>query len=86
MVYDLKIMNNNTKHKFKDDLFCDNNKRENSINLNRWDAQSQEPNLIMRSEIITNEYKPFIYLENNDINTLKNLIKKLRIKILTIIT
>ena len=58
-----------------DQLFYDNIKETKSIKLIKCDAQGQELNIILGSKKIIDHYKPFLYLENDDINTSKSLIE-----------
>lgn len=48
------------------------------INLIKCDAQGQELNIILGSKKIINKYKPFLYLENDDIDISKNLIELIK--------
>ena len=58
-------------------LFYDDNKKK-PIKLIKCDAQGQELNIILGSKKIIDIYKPFLYLENDDINTSKALIEKIK--------
>ena len=48
------------------------------VNLIKCDAQGQELNIILGSRGIINTYKPILYLENDDINSSKNLIELIK--------
>ena len=61
-----------------DQLFYDNIKERKSIKLIKCDAQGQELNVIEGSKKIIDEYKPNLYLENDDIHTSKALIEKIK--------
>ena len=75
---DSKIFENNFQNsesvlvKTLDQLFYDDNKKK-SIKLIKCDAQGQELKFILGSKKIIDIYKPFLYLENDDINTSKAL-------------
>ena len=81
---DSKIFANNfrnsesVKVKTLDQLFYDDNKEIKTIKLIKCDAQGQELNIILGSKKIINTHKPFLYLENDDINTSKALIEKIK--------
>ena len=81
---DSKIFANNFQNsesvivKTLDQLFYDDNKERKSIKLIKCDAQGQELNIILGSKKIINTHKPFLYLENDDINTSKALIEKIK--------
>ena len=81
---DSKIFANNFQNsesvivKTLDQLFYDDNKERKSIKLIKCDAQGQELNIILGSKKIINTHKPFLYLENDDINTSKALIDKIK--------
>ena len=81
---DSKIFANNfrnsesVKVKTLDQLFYDDNKEIKTIKLIKCDAQGQELNIILGSKKIINTHKPFLYLENDDINTSKALIDKIK--------
>ena len=61
-----------------DQLFYEDIKEKKSIKLIKCDAQGQELNIILGSQKIINFYKPYLYLENDDINTSKALIEKIK--------
>ena len=61
-----------------DQLFYDDIKERKIIKLIKCDAQGQELNVIQGSKKIIDEYKPNLYLENDDIHTSKALIEKIR--------
>ena len=61
-----------------DQLFYHNNKEKKPIKLIKCDAQGQELNIILGSKKIIDTYKPFLYLENDDLNTSKPLIEKIK--------
>ena len=81
---DSKIFSLNFKNaesvpvKTLDQLFYDNVKEKKSIKLIKCDAQGQELNIILGSTKIIDKYKPYLYLENDDINTSKVLIEKIK--------
>ena len=81
---DSKIFSFNFKNaesvpvKTLDQLFYDNVKEKKSIKLIKCDAQGQELNIILGSRKIIDKYKPYLYLENDDINTSKVLIEKIK--------
>ena len=81
---DSKIFKNNFENAEKvtvktlDQLFHDDNKEKKSIKLIKCDAQGQELNIILGSKKIIDTYKPFLYLENDELNTSKTLIEKLK--------
>ena len=81
---DSKIFENNFQNsesvivKTLDQLFYDDNKEKKPIKLIKCDAQGQELNIILGSKQIIDIYKPFLYLENDDINTSKALIEKIK--------
>jgi len=78
---DSKIFSFNFKNaqsvpvKTLDQLFYNDFKDEKSIKLIKCDAQGQELNIILGSKKIINKYKPYLYLENDDINTSRALIE-----------
>ena len=61
-----------------DELFSKKIKENFSIHLIKCDAQGQELNIILGSEKILDQYKPFIYIENDDIECSKMLIQKIK--------
>ena len=61
-----------------DQLFYDDVEEKKPIKLIKCDAQGQELNIILGSKKIINVYKPYLYLENDDINTSKSLIEEIR--------
>ena len=81
---DSKIFENNFQNsegvivKTLDQLFYDDNKEKKPIKLIKCDAQGQELNIILGAKKIIDIYKPFLYLENDDINTSKALIEKIK--------
>ncbi len=81
---DSKIFSFNFKNaesvpvKTLDQLFYDNVKEKKSIKLIKCDAQGQELNIILGSRKIIDKYKPYLYLENDNINTSKVLIEKIK--------
>ena len=81
---DSKIFENNFQNsesvvvKTLDQLFYVDNKKKKPIKLIKCDAQGQELNIILGSKKIINAYKPFLYLENDDINTSKSLIENIK--------
>ena len=78
---DSKIFSSNFKNaesvpvKTLDQLFYDDIKERKSIKLIKCDAQGQEPHIILGSKKIIDQYKPYHYLENDDIHTSKALIE-----------
>ena len=81
---DSKIFENNFENsesvtvKTLDQLFYVDNKKKKPIKLIKCDAQGQELNIILGSKKIIDTYKPFLYLENDDLNTSKPLIEKIK--------
>ena len=81
---DSKIFNSDFKNaecvdvKTLDQLFYDDMKYKKSIKLIKCDAQGQELNIILGSRKIIDMYKPFLYLENDDIHTSKLLIEEIK--------
>ena len=81
---DSKIFSSNFKNaesvpvKTLDQLFYDDIKERKSIKLIKCDAQGQELNIILGSKKMIDEYKPYLYLENDDIHTSKALIENLK--------
>ena len=81
---DSKIFENNFQNsesvlvKTLDQLFYDDNKEKKPIKLIKCDAQGQELNIILGSKKIIDTYKPFLYLENDDINTSRALIENIK--------
>lgn len=61
-----------------DQLFYDDIKETKSINLIKCDAQGQELNIILGSKKIIDQYKPHLYLENDEIRTSKTLIETIK--------
>ena len=61
-----------------DEFFYNNFDGENSVRLIKFDVQGQELNVIIGSEKLINEYKPILYLENDNIETSKKLIDKIK--------
>ena len=61
-----------------DQLFYDNIKERKSIKLIKCDAQVQELNIILGSKKIIDHYKPYLYFENDDIDTSKTLIETIK--------
>ena len=56
-----------------------NDTNENfTVKLIKCDTQGQELNIIAGSEKIIEKFKPFLYIENDDINTSKSLIEKIK--------
>ena len=81
---DSKIFSSNFKNaesvpvKTLDQLFYDDIKERKSIKLIKCDAQGQELNIILGSKKIIDKYKPYLYLENDDIHTSKALIENIK--------
>ena len=81
---DSKIFENNFQNsesvlvKTLDQLFYDDNKEKKPIKLIKCDAQGQELNIILGAKKIIDIYKPFLYLENDDINTSRALIENIK--------
>lgn len=81
---DSKIFKNNFHNsesvivKTLDQLFYEDIEEKKSIKLIKCDAQGQELNIILGSKKIIEKYKPFLYLENDDINTSKTLIENIK--------
>ena len=81
---DAKIFENKLENfeevsvKTLDQLFFDKLNENFSIKLIKCDAQGQEPNIIKGSKKIIEKNKPFLYLENDDIETSKNLIDMIK--------
>ena len=81
---DARIFSSNFKNaegvpvKTLDQLFYDNVKERKSIKLIKCDAQGQELNVILGSKKIIDQYKPYLYLENDDIHTSKALIEVIK--------
>ena len=81
---DSKIFSSNFKNaesvpvKTLDQLFYDDIKERKSIKLIKCDAQGQELNIILGSKKIIDKYKPYLYLENDDIHTSKALIEEIK--------
>ena len=61
-----------------DNLFIKEIKEKKSIKLIKCDAQGQELNIILGSRKIIDIYKPYLYLQNGDINTSKALIEEIK--------
>lgn len=61
-----------------DEFFYNNYAGENSVRLIKFDVQGQELNVIIGSEKLINEYKPILYLENDNPETSKKLIDKIK--------
>ena len=61
-----------------DEFFYNNYAGENSVRLIKFDVQGQELNVIIGSEKLINEYKPILYLENDNAETSKKLIDKIK--------
>ena len=78
---DSRIFSSNFKNaesvpvKTLDQLFYDNIKERKSIKLIKCDAQGQELNIVLGSKKLIDQYKPYLYLENDDIHTSKALIE-----------
>ena len=78
---DSRIFSSNFKNaesvpvKTLDQLFYDNIEERKSIKLIKCDAQGQEANIVLGSKKIIDQYKPYLYLENDDIHTSKALIE-----------
>ena len=78
-IFENNFQNSETvKVKTLDQLFYEDNNEKKPIKLIKCDAQGQELNIILGSKKIINAYKPFLYLENDDINTSKSLIEKIK--------
>lgn len=81
---DAKIFENKLENfeevsvKTLDQLFLDKLNKNFSIKLIKCDAQGQEPNIIKGSKKIIEKNKPYLYLENDDIKTSKNLIEMIK--------
>ena len=81
---DSKIFNSNFENaesvpvKTLDQLFYNEVREKKSIKLIKCDAQGQELNIILGSRKIIDMHKPFLYLENDDINTSKSLIEEIK--------
>lgn len=81
---DAKIFENKLENfeevsvKTLDQLFFDKLNENFSIKLIKCDAQGQEPNIIKGSTKIIEKNKPFLYVENDDIKTSKNLIDMIK--------
>ena len=61
-----------------DEFFYNNCAGENSVRLIKFDVQGQELNVIIGSEKLINEYRPILYLENDNTETSKKLIDKIK--------
>lgn len=61
-----------------DKFFLENYNSIDPIKLIKFDVQGQELNVIIGSEKIINDYKPILYLENDDIKSSKNLLEKIK--------
>ena len=81
---DSKIFSSNFKNaesvhvKTLDQLFYKEIEEKKPIKLIKCDAQGQELNIILGSRKIIDMYKPYLYLENDDINTSKSLIEEIK--------
>ena len=81
---DSKIFNSNFENaesvpvKTLDQLFYNEVREKKSIKLIKCDAQGQELNIILGSRKIIDMHKPFLYLENDDIDTSKSLIEEIK--------
>lgn len=81
---DARIFSNNSENfekvlvKTLDQIFYDKSLEKFSVKLIKCDTQGQELNIILGSEKIIEKYKPFLYLENDDIVMSKNLIEKIK--------
>ena len=61
-----------------DQLFYDDNTEKKPIKCIKCDAQGQELNIILGAKKIIDTYKPFLYLENDELNNSKPLIEKIK--------
>ena len=61
-----------------DNFYYDSCDNSNSVSLIKFDVQGQELEVILGSEKIINRYKPFLYLENDDVENSKFLIEKIK--------
>ncbi len=61
-----------------DQLFYNFTSFQNSIKLIKCDAQGEELNVIIGAKKTIEKHKPFLYLENDNINTSKSLIEKIK--------
>ena len=81
---DSKIFNSNFENaesvpvKTLDQLFYNEVREKKSIKLIKCDAQGQELNIILGSRKIIDMHKPFLYLENDDVDTSKSLIEEIK--------
>lgn len=75
-----KKSNNSEKVSVKtiDQIFYNLNNTENLIKLIKCDAQGEELNIILGAQKTIEKYNPFLYIENDDINSSKNLIEKIK--------
>ena len=62
-----------------DQIYYDKTQENFSVKLIKCDTQGQELNIIIGAKKIIDKYKPYLYVENDDVHTSKNLMKKSKV-------
>ena len=81
---DARIFSDNNENyekvpvKTLDQIYYDKTKENFSVKLIKCDTQGQELNIIIGAKKIIDKYKPYLYVENDDVHTSKNLIEKIK--------
>ena len=81
---DARIFSDNNENyekvpvKTLDQIYYDKTQENFSVKLIKCDTQGQELNIIIGAKKIIDKYKPYLYVENDDVNTSKNLIEKIK--------
>ena len=81
---DARIFSDNNENyekvpvKTLDQIYYDKTQENFSVKLIKCDTQGQELNIIIGAKKIIDKYKPYLYVENDDVHTSKNLIEKIK--------
>ena len=81
---DARIFSDNNENyekvpvKTLDQIYYDKTLENFSVKLIKCDTQGQELNIIIGAKKIIDKYKPYLYVENDDVHTSKNLIEKIK--------
>lgn len=81
---DARIFSDNNENyekvpvKTLDQIYYDKTQENFSVKLIKCDTQGQELNIITGAKKIIEKHKPYLYVENDDVHTSKNLIEKIK--------
>ena len=81
---DARIFSDNNENyekvpvKTLDQIYYDKTQENFSVKLIKCDTQGQELNIIIGAKKVIDKYKPYLYVENDDVHTSKNLIEKIK--------